>query len=75
MMDPTEDTQVWSPDDVDAVKRDVEEEDESGAPEDVAWPRTVDGDELREPPFERGEDVTDPEEAATEFEERMHDES
>ena len=47
-----------------AVKRDVEEEDESGAPDRVAWPERDEGhplesaDELHEPPYERSEDVT-----------------
>jgi hypothetical protein len=65
MTEPTEDTQAWNPEDVDAIRRDVEEEDESGAPEKVAWPKTDDAppleavDELREPPYERGEDVTE----------------
>lgn len=48
MTDPIEDTQVWSPEDVDAIKRDVEEEDETGAPEKVAWPDRDDAQ--REPP-------------------------
>ena len=53
MTEPIEDTQAWNPE-----ERDVEEEDESGAPEKVAWPKTDDGlpleavDELREPPYE-----------------------
>ena len=38
MPDPIEDTKVWSPEDVDAVRRDLEEEDESGVPDKVAWP-------------------------------------
>ena len=65
MTEPIEDTQAWNPEDVDAIRRDVEEEDESGAPEKVAWPTTDDSprlesaDELREPPYERGEDVTE----------------
>ena len=58
MTEPIEDTQAWNPE-----ERDVEEEDESGAPEKVAWPKTDEAhplesaDELREPPYERGEDV------------------
>ena len=59
MTEPIEDTQAWNPDDVDAIRPDVEEEDESGAPEKVAWPTTDDSprlesaDELREPPYGR----------------------
>jgi hypothetical protein len=81
MTEPIEDTQVWSPEEVDAVRRDVEEEDESGAPERVAWPQTDDGrppeftDGLREPPYERGEDVTDSEGVAPDLEERVRDKS
>ena len=81
MADPIEDTQVWSPEDVDAVKRDVEEEDETGAPEKVAWPERDDehplesDDALREPPYERSEDVTGSEGATPDLEERAQDES
>jgi hypothetical protein len=62
-----EDTVALRAEDVDAIRRDVEEEDESGAPERVAWPKTDDAhplepaDELREPPHERSEDVTESE--------------
>jgi hypothetical protein len=81
MTEPIEDTQVWSPEDVDAVRRDVEEENESGAPEKVAWPETDDGhplesaDELRDPPYERSEDVTGSEGATPDLEERVQDKS
>jgi hypothetical protein len=81
MPDPIEDTKVWSPEDVDAVRRDVEEEDESGAPNKVAWPERDEGhplesaDELREPPYERGEDVTGSPGAMPDLEERVQDES
>lgn len=85
MTEPTEDTQAWNPEDVDAIRRDVEEEveeeDESGAPEKVAWPKTDDAhplesaDELREPPYERSEDVTDSPGATPDLEERVQDKS
>ena len=81
MPDPIEDTKVWISEDVDAVKRDVEEEDESGAPDKVAWPGMDEGhplesaDELREPPYERGEDVTGTPGATPDLEERVQDES
>jgi hypothetical protein len=81
MPDPIEDTKVWSPEDVDAVRRDVEEEDESGAPDKVAWPETDEdhplqsADALREPPYERGEDVTGTPQATPDLEERGQDES
>lgn len=78
MTDPIEDTQVLSSEDVDAIRRDVEEEDESGAPEKVAWPRTDDlesADALREPPYERGEDVTGSEGATPDVKERAQDQS
>ena len=81
MPDPIEDTKVWNPEDVDAVKRDVEEEDESGAPDKVAWTEMDEGhplesaDELREPPYERGEDVTGTPGATPDLEERVQDES
>ena len=55
MTEPIEDTQVWSPEDVDAVRGDVEEEDESGAPEKVAWPKTDD-----EHPLESEEALREP---------------
>lgn len=79
MPDPIEDSKVWSPEEIDAVRRDVEEEDEAGAPEKVAWPKTDDGhalesaDALREPPYERGEDVTGPDLATPDLEERVQD--
>jgi hypothetical protein len=81
MTEPMEDTQAWNPEDVDAIRRDVEEEDESGAPEKVAWPKTDDAhplesaDELREPPYERSEDVTDSPGATPDLEERVQDRS
>lgn len=81
MTEPIEATQAWSPDDADAVRREVEEEDESGAPEKVAWPKTDDAhplesaDELREPPYERGEDVTESDGATPDLEERVQDKS
>ena len=50
MPDPIEDSTEWSPEETDAVRRDVEEEDESGAPEKVAWPLV--GDEARLAPAE-----------------------
>ena len=81
MPDPIEDTNAWSPVDVSAVKRDVEEEDESGAPDKVAWPEGDGGhplesaDELREPPYERGEDVTGSPGATPYLEERVQDKS
>jgi hypothetical protein len=80
MTEPTEDTRASDPQGVDAIGRDVEEEDESGAPEKVAWPKTDDAhplesaDELREPPYERGEDVTESEGATPDLEERVQDE-
>ena len=81
MPDPIEDTKVWISEDVDAVKRDVEEEDESGAPDTAAWPGMDEGhplesaDELREPPYERGEDVTGTPGVTPDLEERVQDES
>ena len=44
MTKPTEDTQVWSPEH--EVGRAVEEEDQSGAPEKVAWPLADDEERL-----------------------------
>ena len=76
MTEPPEDTEAWSPEDAEPVRRDVEEEDESGAPEKVAWPKTEYGDplepadELREPPYKRGEDVTGSERATPDLEDR-----
>lgn len=76
MTDPFEDTQAWSPEDVDAVKRDVEEEDETGAPEKVAWPEKDDehplesADALREPRDESGEEVTGTQGATPDLEDR-----
>jgi hypothetical protein len=80
MTEPMEDTQAWNPEDVDAIRRDVEEEDESGAPEKVAWPKTdahplESADELREPPYERSEDVTDSPGATPDLEQRVQDKS
>jgi len=81
MPDPIEDTNAWSPVDVSAVKRDVEEEDESGAPDKVAWPERDEGhplesaDELREPPYERSEDVNDSPGATPDLEKPVQDES
>jgi hypothetical protein len=81
MPDPIEDTKVWSPEDVDAVRRDLEEEDESGAPDKVAWPDKDGGhplesaDELREPRHESGDDLTGPSGATPDLEERAQDES
>jgi hypothetical protein len=80
MTEPIEDTQAWTPEDVDAVRRDVEEEDESGASEEVALPKTDDGhplesaDQLREPPYERSEDVGS-QGATPDLEDRVQDES
>ena len=81
MTEPIEDTQAWNPDDVDAVRRDVEEEDASGAPKKVAFPKTDDGHplesaaELREPRDESGEDVTGSHGATPDLEERLQDKS
>ena len=81
MPDPIEDTKVWSRVEVSAVRRDVEEADESGAPDKVAWPERDGGhplesaDELREPPYERGEDVTGSSGATPDLDERVQDES
>ena len=81
MTDRIEGTQEWSLEDVDAAKRDVEEEDETGAPEKVAWPENDDAhpaesaEALREPPYERGEDVTDSEEATADSEQSVQDTS
>lgn len=63
MTEAIEDTQVWGPNDGDAVARNVEEEDETGAPEKVAWPKDDEehplesADEMRKPGGESGEDV------------------
>ena len=77
MPDPIEDTKVWSPEDVDAVRRDLEEDDESGTPDKVAWPDKDEGhplesaDELREPRDESGDDVTGSTGAAPDLGERV----
>ena len=81
MPDPIEDTKVWSPADVDAVRPDLEEEDESGAPDKVAWPEKDEGhplesvDELREPRHESGEGLTGSSGATPDLEERLQDTS
>jgi hypothetical protein len=81
MPDPIENKKEWSPEETDAVPRDVEEEDESGAPDKVAWPERDEGhplesaDELSEPPYERGEDVTGSPGATPDLEERVQDKS
>jgi len=79
MTEPTKDTQVSSPED--EVGRDVEEEDESGAPEKVAWPEKDEGhplesaDELREPRDESGEHVTGSQGATPDLEDRVQNKS
>jgi hypothetical protein len=79
MTEPSEDTHVWSPEF--EVGRDVEEEDESGAPDKVAWPENDEGhplesaDALSEPPYERSEDVTGSPGATPDLEERVQDDS
>jgi hypothetical protein len=77
MPDPIKDTKGWSPEKTDAVRRDVEEEDESGAPEKVAWPESDEGHllESEDECVSRGEDVTGSAGAATDLEERVQDES
>ena len=71
-----EDTVALTAEDVAAIRRDVEEEDESGAPEKVAWPKKDDGhplesaDELRESRDQSGEEVTTPQGATPDLEER-----
>ena len=81
MTDRIEDTQVWSSEEADTFRRDVEEEDESGAPEKVAWPERNEGhplesaDELRGPPYERNEVVTGSPGAAPDLEDRVQDKS
>jgi len=77
MSDPIEDTKAGTLVDVDADRRDLEEEDESGAPDRVAWPEKDGGhplesaDELREPRDESGEDFTGPSGATPDLEERV----
>ena len=81
MPDPIEDTKVWSPEDVDAVRHDIEETDESGAPEKAAWPEKDDGhplesaEELREPRDHGDDDVTGSQGATPDLEERVQDQS
>jgi hypothetical protein len=81
MPDPIEDTQVWSSEDVHAVRRDVEEEDESGAPGEVARPEKEEGhplesaDSLREPRDESWDDFTASSGATPDLEERVQDTS
>jgi hypothetical protein len=75
MTDPIEDTQVWSSEDVDAVKRDVEEEDETGAPEKDDGHPLESADALSEPRDESGEDDTGAQAATPDLEDQHPDTS